>query len=106
MATAPSSESFWQRRGVFNVYEVLQSWWRHRVSFLISVAITLAALALYYFTFLGERATSIFSLLHRPEFNSLDTRLPYRPATQTSADPRIVIVDIDQRSPATPAKRP
>ena len=68
MATAPS-EGFWQRRGVFNVYELLQSWWRHRISFLISVAITVAALALYYLTFLGERPTPIFSFLQRLEFD-------------------------------------
>ena len=41
MATAPSG-GFWQRRSFFNLYELLQSWWRHRVSFLISVGITLA----------------------------------------------------------------
>jgi adenylate cyclase len=105
MATAPS-EGFWQRRGVLNAYELLQSWWRHRVSFLISVAITLAALALYYFTFLGERPTPIFSFLQRLEFNSLDTRFRYRPAAVTPVDPRIVIVDIDQRSQEALGKWP
>jgi adenylate cyclase len=97
MASALSG-GLWQRRGVFSVYELLQSWWRHRVSFLVSVGITLAALALYYFTFLGERPTPIFSFLQRLEFNSLDTRFRYRPASATPVDPRIVIVDVDQRS--------
>jgi adenylate cyclase len=97
MATAPSG-GFWQRRSVFNLYELLQSWWRHRVSFLVSVGITLASLTLYYVTFLGERPTPIFVFLQRLEFNSLDTRFRYRPASATPVDPRIVIVDIDQRS--------
>src|SRR5215475_5477161 len=105
MATA-SSGSAWQRRSAFNVYEVLQSWWRHRVSFLVSIWITAAALALYYFTFLGERPTPIFSFLQRLEFNSLDTRFRYRPASATPVDPRIVIVDIDQRSQEALGKWP
>jgi adenylate cyclase len=105
MASAPSG-GLWQRRGVFGVYELLQSWWRHRVSFLVSVGITVAALALYYFTFLGERPTPIFSFLQRLEFNSLDTRFRYRPASATPVDPRIVIVDIDQRSQEALGKWP
>jgi adenylate cyclase len=105
MASAPSG-GLWQRRGVFGVYELLQSWWRHRVSFLVSVGITVAALALYYFTFLGERPTPFFSFLQRLEFNSLDTRFRYRPASATPVDPRIVIVDIDQRSQEALGKWP
>jgi len=105
MASAPSG-GLWQRRGLFGVYELLQSWWRHRVSFLVSVGITVAALALYYFTFLGERPTPIFSFLQRLEFNSLDTRFRYRPAAATPVDPRIVIVDIDQRSQEALGKWP
>jgi adenylate cyclase len=105
MATAPSG-GFWQRRGVFNLYELLQSWWRHRVSFLISVGITLAGISLYYFTFLGERPTPIFNFLQRLEYDSLDTRFRYRPRSATPIDPRIVIVDIDQRSQEVLGKWP
>ena len=105
MATPPSA-GFWQRRGVFQIYELLLSWWRHRVSFLISVGITLAALALYFFTFLGERPTPIFVFLQRLEFNSLDTRFRYRPASASPVDPRLVIVDIDQRSQEALGKWP
>jgi adenylate cyclase len=105
MATAPSGR-FWQRRSFFNLYELLQSWWRHRVSFLISVGITLAALALYYVTFLGERPTPIFVFLQRLEFDSLDTRFRYRPASASPVDPRIAIVDIDQRSQEALGKWP
>jgi adenylate cyclase len=102
----PPSGGFWQRRSFFNLYELLQSWWRHRVCFLISVGITLAALVLYYFTFLGERPTPIFVFLQRLEFNSLDTRFRYRPASASPVDPRIVIVDIDQRSQEALGKWP
>jgi hypothetical protein len=49
---AAPSRRFWQRRDFFGLYELLQSWWRHRVSFVISLAITIASLARYFFTFL------------------------------------------------------
>jgi adenylate cyclase len=103
--TAPSG-AWWQRRDLFGLYELLQSWWRHRVSFAISLGITLAALTVYYFTFLGERPTPIFVFLQRLEFDSLDTRFRYRPAAKTPVDPRIVIVDIDQRSQEVLGKWP
>ncbi len=44
---AAPSEGFWQRRGTFGLYELRQSWWRRRVSFIISLAITFAALYLF-----------------------------------------------------------
>jgi len=103
---AAPSESLWQRRGFFGLYEVLQSWWRHRVSFLISVLVTFFALALYYFTFVGERPTPIFNFIQRLEFASLDTRFRYRPRSATPIDPRIVIVDIDQHSQEVLGKWP
>src|SRR5229473_3988641 len=84
-AMAAPSVAVRQRRGAFGLYELLQSWWRHRVSFLISLAITCAALTLYFFTFLGERPTPIFVFLQRLEYNSLDTRFRYRPARVTPA---------------------
>jgi len=93
---APSSNG-WQRRG-FGAYALFLSWWRHRASFFISLAITLLAFTLYYFTFFGERTTPFFQFLQRLEFNSLDTRFRYRPVSRTPVDPRIVIVDIDQHS--------
>jgi adenylate cyclase len=103
---AAPSEGFWQRRGALGLYELLQSWWRHRVSFIISVGITLGALTLYYFTFFGEKSTPIFAFLQRFEFNSLDTRFRYRPPSATPADPRIVIVEIDQQSQEALGKWP
>src|SRR5271163_2278318 len=79
-------------------YALFGNWWQHRISFLISLIITLGALTLYYFTFFGERPTPIFAFLQRFEYDSLDTRFRYRPRSATPIDPSIVIVDIDQHS--------
>jgi adenylate cyclase len=105
-ANPPSGGKRWLRQFGFSLYELFLSWWRHRVSFLISVAITLAALTLYYFTFLGDRTTPVFEFLKRLEYDSLDTRFRSRPANATPIDPRIVIVDIDQRSQEVLGKWP
>lgn len=103
---ATPSGNWWQGRGGFGLYELLLSWWRHRVSFLISLTLTLASLTLYYFTFVGERTTPIFEFLKRFEYSSLDTRFRYRPASATPVDPRIAIIDIDQRSQEVLGKWP
>ena len=94
---APSGVST-QRRSAFVVYELLQSWWQHRVSFVLSLCITLGALSVYYFVFLQEKRTPISELAERLELDTLDTRFRYRPRSFSSPDPRIVIVDIDQRA--------
>lgn len=103
----PNTSPKWSRglKGS-GVYELLLSWWQHRVSFLISLGITIAALALYYFTFFGESPTPLFNFLQRFEYSSLDTRFRYRPSSATPIDPRIVIVDIDQRSQEVLGKWP
>jgi adenylate cyclase len=85
-------------QSAFRFRELFTSWWDHRASFFISVGITLAALAIYFFTFLGERPTPIFNFLQRLELDALDMRFTYRPSKFASHDPRIVIVDIDQHS--------
>src|SRR5215472_9212537 len=95
---ADPSESFWQRRGFFGLYELLQSWWRHRVSFLLSLCIALFALSVYYLVFLQEKKTPLSELAQRLELDTLDTRFRYRPARYTHPDSRIVIVDIDQKA--------
>lgn len=82
----------------FRLRVLLSEWWQHRVSFLISVCITLTALTIYLFTFLGDRSTPLFDFLKRFEYDTLDTRFRYRPARYTPPDSRIVIVAIDQRS--------
>jgi adenylate cyclase len=94
---APAAQNRFARF-VLPVYELFQSWWQHRVSFLISIIITMGALTLYYFTFFGDRTTPIFAFLQRFEYDSLDTRFRYRPAAITPTDPVIAIVDIDQHS--------
>ena len=78
--------------------ELLRSWWQHRVSFLISLAITITALGLYVFTYIGEHSNPLLVFVERLELDALDTRFRMRPAKYSSPDPRIVIVDIDQRS--------
>ncbi len=103
---ANTSPKWSQGRSGFGVYELLLSWWQHRVSFLISLGITISALALYYFTFFGESPTPIFNFLQRFEYSSLDTRFRYRSPSATPVDPRIVIVDIDQRSQEVLGKWP
>jgi adenylate cyclase len=103
---ANTSSRWSEGRSGFGVYELLLSWWHHRASFLISLAITLSALALYYFTFFGESPTPIFNFLQRLEYSSLDTRFRYRSPAHTPVDPRIVIVDIDQHSQEVLGKWP
>jgi adenylate cyclase len=105
MATAPSG-GFWQRRSVFNLYELLQSWWRHRVSFLLSVALTVLGLGLYYYVFVQEKKAPISEFIERLELDSLDTRFRYRPKRFSHPDPRIVIVDIDQHAQEVLGKWP
>jgi adenylate cyclase len=103
-AKPASSRQQWLRRARFSLYELLLSWWRHRVSFAISVGITLAALTLYYFAFFGERPTPLLEFLKRLEYVSLDTRFRFR--NVTSIDSRIAIVDIDQHSQEVLGKWP
>jgi len=85
---------------------LFSSWWEHRASFFISVGITLAALGVYFFSFLGDRNTPLFDFLKRFEYSTLDTRFRYRPTRYTPPDPRIVVVAIDQRSQEVLGKWP
>ena len=75
---------------------LIREWWRHKGSLTISLVITIAAIALYYFTFLGEKPVPLFDFVTRLELDTLDTR--FRLRGQIQPDPRIVIVDIDQHS--------
>ena len=93
-----TSTSWWKGRSGFGVYELLLSWWRHRVSFVLSLGITVAALAIYYLVFVQETRTPISEFAQRSELNSLDTRFRFRPLESTHPDSRIVIVDIDQQA--------
>ena len=95
---AAPSEGFSERRGLFGLYELLHPWWRHRISFLLSLSITLFALSTYYLAFLQEKRTPLFELAQRLELDTLDTRFRYRPARFAHPDSRIAIVDIDQKA--------
>lgn len=75
---------------------IVREWWRHKWSFAISVVITLAALAIYMATFVGERPMPLFDFVSRLERDTLDVRFQLR--GRTPVDPRIIIVDIDQES--------
>jgi adenylate cyclase len=104
MATVPQGGPQEERR--FRLRMLLSEWWEHRVSFFISLGITLAALNIYFLTFLGDRSTPLFDFLKRFEYSTLDTRFRYRPARYSPADSRIVIVSIDQRSQEVLGKWP
>jgi adenylate cyclase len=104
MSTAPQGGS--QGGGRFRLRELPSEWWQHRASFFISLGITVAALSIYFLTFLGDRSTPLFDFLKRFEYSTLDTRFRYRPARYTPPDSRIVIVAIDQRSQEVLGKWP
>ncbi len=92
MAISTGSES---RRGV---RAWLREWWHRRVPFAISLVLTAFALLIYSYTFIGDRPTALFSFVNRLELNALDLRFRLRPDSYKHPDPRIIIVDIDQRS--------
>jgi adenylate cyclase len=77
---------------------LLRAWWRRRVPFLISLGLTAFALFIYSYTFIGDRPTAVFSFINRLELDALDFRFRVRPDRYKHPDPRIIIVDIDQRS--------
>jgi adenylate cyclase len=76
----------------------LRAWWQRRVPFAISIGLTAFALTIYAYTFIGDRPTAVFSFINRLELNALDLRFRLRPVRYKRPDPRIIIVDIDQRS--------
>jgi adenylate cyclase len=75
-----------------------RTWWSHKVSFSISLILTVSALLVYAFTFIRENPPTILEFIQRLELSALDTRFRYRGQSHSQVDPRIVIVDIDQRS--------
>ena len=96
MATAPQGSS--PGGDKLRLRSLPSEWWQHRTSFFISLGVTLAALCIYFFTFLGDRSNPLFDFLKRIEYSTLDARFRYRPARYTLPDSRIVIVAVDQRS--------
>ena len=49
-------------------------------------------------TFIGDRPNAVFSFVNRLELDALDLRFRLQPDALKHPDPRIIIVDIDQRS--------
>jgi adenylate cyclase len=96
MARAGSISAF--RGAARSFFGLFHSWWQHKIPLAISLGITASALFLYFYTFVGESPTPILEFVQRLELNALDTRFRYRPRRYARPDPRIVIVDIDQRS--------
>lgn len=74
----------------------IREWRNHTGSLVISLLVTLVALGVYYFVFIGEWRTPLADFINRLELDSLDTR--FRTRGRLHPDSRIVIVDIDQRS--------
>ena len=86
------------RRALQVPREWFRAWWQRRVPFAISVGLTAFALTIYAYTFIGDRPTAVFSFINRLELDALDLRFRLRPDRYKHPDPRIIIVDIDQRS--------
>jgi adenylate cyclase len=77
----------------------LQKWWGHRVPLAISLVISLVGLGLYYSVLLSERSSAAANILRRFELSTVDTRFLLRQRlAKPSPDPRIVIVEIDQKA--------
>ncbi len=77
---------------------LLRTWWSRKVSFAISLVLTVSAMVIYFGAFIGEAPHALFTFVQKLESNTLDTRFRYRGRSHALVDPRIVIVDIDQRS--------
>ena len=86
------------RRALQVPREWFRAWWQHRIPFAISVGLTVFALSIYWYTFVWDRPAAVFSFVNRLELNALDLRFRLRPDRYKRPDPRIIIVDIDQRS--------
>src|ERR1700674_4514607 len=86
------------RRALQGPREWFRAWWRRRVPFAISVGLTVFALTIYSFLFFGYRPAAKFAFINRLELDALDFRFRILPDRYKHPDPRIIIVDIDQRS--------
>jgi adenylate cyclase len=86
------------RRALQVPREWFRAWWQHRVPFAISVGLTVFALTIYLDTFIEDRPAAVFSFINRLELDALDLRFRLRSDSYKHPDPRIIIVDIDQRS--------
>ena len=75
--------------------DTLRAFWRaHRISFLISLVVTLAGTGLYLYTYVFEAGTPLARFVESLETKTYDLRFRVRGRTEPS--PNIVIVAIDQ----------
>jgi len=87
------------RRGLLErIAQLFRIWWSHKVSFAISLLLTASAVLVYFRSFVRENPPALLEFVQRLELSALDTRFRYRGRSHVQVDPRIVIVDIDQRS--------
>ncbi|HTQ87721.1 MAG TPA: CHASE2 domain-containing protein, partial [Candidatus Solibacter sp.] len=85
----------------------LQKWWGHRVPLAISLGISIIFLLLYYYALLSERSSAAANILQRFELSTVDTRFLLREKlAKPSPDPRIIIVEIDQKAQETLGRWP
>ena len=76
-----------------------QKWWGHRVPLAISLGISIIFLLLYYSVLLSERTSAAANVLRRFELSTVDTRFLVRERlAKPSPDPRVIIVEIDQKA--------
>ncbi len=86
---------------------LFQKWWGLRVSLGISLGISVIFLLLYYSALLSERTSVAANVLRRFELSTVDTRFLLRERlAKPSPDPRIVIVEIDQKAQETLGRWP
>jgi len=77
------------------------------VSLAISLGISVIFLLLYYSALLSERSSAAANVLRRLELSTVDTRFLLREKfAKPSPDPRIVIVEIDQKAQETLGRWP
>jgi len=85
----------------------LQKWWGLRVSLSISLGVSIIFLLLYYSVLLSERTSAAANVLRRFELSTVDTRFQVREKiAKPSPDPRIIIVEIDQKAQETLGRWP
>ena len=85
----------------------MQKWWGHRVPLAISLGISIIFLLLYYYALLSERSSAAANILQRFELSTVDTRFLLREKlAKPSPDPRIIIVEIDQKAQETLGRWP
>ncbi len=78
---------------------LLRKLWRQRGALSISLGVTIIFLMVYYWLLIAEKRDPGGNILTRFELSTLDTRFQIRSRlVRAQPDPRIIIVDIDQKA--------